>query len=531
MVVTDADLSVGPALLRVLRRGITRVQIAGNEIGLEGVEREVVGQRAPLVGQAGGVVQVADVLREHALPVAHQRESILQVTAERQHLGAVVEALGQRQRRRGIATRAPHHPQGTADDAPDRVVHPPLDRTVVVEHPRDGGAQAGRSIVQPDRLRLFAQVAAGQHDRRLAAPHQQQVQRGVRQHHAERGQAGCDAVGQRCIGAPRQQHDRRCRAGERGFGHVVAQAPLARHFDVTHQQREGLAFAALECSQPRYRVGACRVASDLVAAQALDQHQLAAAQQRSGAIRVVERGQGLQAKGLAVQPAQRGARAAGVAGHCLGVEAPVVGVGVLARAGRAQREGRHRRVRAVVGGAFEHTEARAAGGARGERIAIAARERIQRLGATRRADGPVGRHAEARLRQRAVGDRERRRQRRRHGERLREQCIDTGAAVVERAQALLELGERRLRAKGFDDGHRAFVVNAAHHAERARQAQRLRSEADPLNDAAHLQACAAHRRPMWSIGQRCGRGHSAHHATSHNRTRLLPESTMIAVLP
>jgi hypothetical protein len=56
MVVADADLSVGPALLRELRRGITRVQIAGDEIGLEGVELEVVSQRAPLVGQAGGVV-------------------------------------------------------------------------------------------------------------------------------------------------------------------------------------------------------------------------------------------------------------------------------------------------------------------------------------------------------------------------------------------------------------------------------------------------------------------------------------------
>jgi len=89
---------------------------------------------------------------------------------------------------------------------------------------------------------------------------------------------------------------------------------------------------------------------------------------------------------------QPGARAAGVAGDRLGVEAPVAGIFIFGAARRAHREGRHGGARAVVGRFAYDRKARAAIGAIGERIAETACKRIANLLEARRACRGVGRN-------------------------------------------------------------------------------------------------------------------------------------------
>ena len=62
VVVADGHGPRPKTRLRQLSRGIAGVQVAGHDVGIKCVEAQVVVQRAPLVGQARGVVQVADVL-------------------------------------------------------------------------------------------------------------------------------------------------------------------------------------------------------------------------------------------------------------------------------------------------------------------------------------------------------------------------------------------------------------------------------------------------------------------------------------
>jgi len=101
---------------------------------------------------------------------------------------------------------------------------------------------------------------------------------------------------------------------------------------------------------------------------------------------------------------QPGARAAGVAGDRLGVEAAIVRGRVFAGAGGAQGEPAHRGGGPVVGNAGDDGQPRPAVGAVGERVAVAPLERVQHLGAAARAGGGVRHHAGARRRGHAVGD-------------------------------------------------------------------------------------------------------------------------------
>ena len=82
-------------------------------------------------------------------------------------------------------------------------------------------------------------------------------------------------------------------------------------------------------------------------------------------------------------------RAAGGAGVGLRVEAAVERVAVLARAGRAHPEGRHGGGGPVVGRAERDGEARAAGGAVGEGVAVPAVGRVGHLAQAVRAGGEI----------------------------------------------------------------------------------------------------------------------------------------------
>src|ERR1039458_10355613 len=84
-------------------------------------------------------------------------------------------------------------------------------------------------------------------------------------------------------------------------------------------------------------------------------------------------------RGRALTIPQRKLRSANRAGVGLGVEAAVERVIILGLTLRTHREGFHRGVRAVIGQRFDDAEARAAVGAVGERVPIAAVGRVEDL--------------------------------------------------------------------------------------------------------------------------------------------------------
>ena len=270
VVVADGHRPRPETRLRQLSGGVAGVQVAGHDLGFESVKAQVVVQRAPLVGQARGVVQVADVLRQHALAVAQQGKGILEVAAERQHARRAIEAGGQRQRRRCVAACASHHAKNAIDHTAHAVVDAALDHPVMVQHVVQLRAQAGCGIGQRNGLRFIAEVAAGQHDGGLAPPHQQVVQWGGRQHGAQPWQPRRDALGQHGRSAW-QQHDRRCGTAERSGGGGVHSAPGAQLVQVACHQCERFGFAPLQRAQPGHRRRVASVTGQLVTAQALDE--------------------------------------------------------------------------------------------------------------------------------------------------------------------------------------------------------------------------------------------------------------------
>ena len=99
----------------------------------------------------------------------------------------------------------------------------------------------------------------------------------------------------------------------------------------------------------------------------------------------------VEAHGAAVETDQLALRPAGVAGDRLGVETAIGRISVFLRAGVAQGERRHGRHGAVIGDAGDDAQPRPAMGAIGERIAIAALERIGDLRRAGRADRGIRR--------------------------------------------------------------------------------------------------------------------------------------------
>ena len=203
------------------------------------------------------------------------------------------------------------------------------------------------------------------------------------------------------------------------------------------------------------------------------------------------------------------------------MEAAVVGIGIFALAVSAQRERRHRGVGPVVGRVPEQRQARAAVGAGGEGVAVAAREGVQRFCDAGCAAGPVRRNAQARLCAAAASDLEGRRRlgRQRHVVGL--PLVYAQAPARHAEQARFEVTQRRRRSKNLNARRRAEIAHPAREAQLTRQPQHLRPQAHALHDAAQINAPAFDQ-----VGQ-----HRAHVNTSHNSTRLLPESTTTQVSP
>ena len=345
---------------------------------------------ATVVVEGVGLLEVALMLRQHGRTVLDQAESGLELAAERKQLGGGGEALGQRYRLGGIAARPAQQARPARHDPDHGVVDPVGDGPVMDQGVGGDGRQASPGIRVVDRLRLVGEVAAGHHHRACHAAQRQMMHGRGGQHEAQGGEPGCYRIGQ-ALGPVRRQQDDRC--GRRGQERLLFRADAAvagDHSEVARHQCERLDVAALEPAQAADRLGTGGIAGELVAAQTLDGDDFALLQQAADGIDIVQHRVLVEADRPAVETDQRRPRPTGVAGDRLGMEAPVGGVLVLGAAGRAHGERRHGGGRPIVGQAPDDGQARAAVGAIGERVAVAAGEGIEHLGRTGRAQGSVG---------------------------------------------------------------------------------------------------------------------------------------------
>jgi hypothetical protein len=146
-------------------------------------------------------------------------------------------------------------------------------------------------------------------------------------------------------------------------------------------------------AQHRHRCLVVGATGEVVAADALDRHDLPAPQRNDGRRqRRLTNGSGLRAR--PVQQCQR--RSATRTGVGLGMEAPVGRVLIFGAAGIAHGKAGHRRQRAVVGNAANDGETRPAVGAVDERVAETTVGRIVQLAQAVVAHRRVGRHRRVR---------------------------------------------------------------------------------------------------------------------------------------
>ena len=489
------------------------------------LEQHRVQPEVPLVlVERGGVVEIALVLRQDRVAARHQAERGLAIAAVREQLGAVLEAGRELDRRGGVAARAAHHADRAVDHADHGVVDAVGDRPVVDERVAGDAGQPARGVRLVDRLRLVGQVAAGHHDRPIERAQDQVVERGRRQHEAERREAGRDRLGQPLGPGRGEQDDRRLGAREHGGLDRVGVAVAADHVERARHHRQRLAIAVLGRAQPRDRLGAGRVARQVIAAEALDRDDLALEDQAAGRVDVVDQRDRRGARGVPAVAHQARAGPARVARDRLGVEPAVGRILVLRGARRAQREAGQGRRGAIVGHAGHDRQARAAVGAGRERIAIAPPERIEHLGRARRADRRVGGDLGARRPSLARED------------------LELGgelAEVLPRLDALDARERRRLLAEPRDEQREhlrlaaradqqalAVVLHLADHAELARELPHRRAEPDALHPAAdpdldaQLRLGRAELRPgIERVGRAPPVGPERGHAASQSSTR------------
>ena len=173
-------------------------------------------------------------------------------------------------------------PGGGVPVAPhDRVVAADVDRPVVGEQAVDQRAQPGRGVVVVVGDRLVAEVAARHHERSADAGQQQVVERRVRQEHAEVGQA-------------RARPHRRWRSrttpgagastiGRRGDSSAATASSSSAHSAPATPRSgtitaNGLSSRALRRRSSRTAAVVGGVDREVVAADALDRHDRAAAE-------------------------------------------------------------------------------------------------------------------------------------------------------------------------------------------------------------------------------------------------------------
>ena len=220
-------------------------------------------------------------------------------------------------------------------------------------------------------------------------PHEEVVQRRIRQHNPDRGEARCDGLGQPLAAARLQQHDGRLRRAEQAFLLGAAHAAVA-----PRTSRGRAPSRRRPCRSGACAGGAPRRPPALVASQARWKPPrpfmatiAPSAMSTAVAAHRVRIEAGVERPSVHARQAQ--GRAAARAGDRLGVEAAVGRIGILRRARRAHGERAHRRVGAVVGRSVDDRQARPAMRAIGERVAEAPLGRRPHLGEALGAGGCV----------------------------------------------------------------------------------------------------------------------------------------------
>ena len=268
-------------LERVLGGQVLRVQVVRHDLRVD-VEQpaevlDALGERA----QRLGVLQVPDVVRDEGVPPPGQAERVLQLGAAGQHRprepGCDGERLGD------VAAGAAEQHRAAAERPGHRVVGPDVDGPVVGQERVGDALQRLPGLVVAVDDRLVGDVSAGQDDR---AGH------GLR---AAGGAAACTGsmtpswrlpgavAGATAVpGSARQQHDRAGRAGQQGRGRGVDLGQFRGRGQVGGHDRERLVLAVLARAQRGHRLLAGGVGGQVVAAQALDGEDLAAAEEFGG---------------------------------------------------------------------------------------------------------------------------------------------------------------------------------------------------------------------------------------------------------
>ncbi len=354
----------GGQLPGVLGRQVLRVHVAGDNLRLDAEELFIKLNRICKMLQRLQVLHVADMLGHEGEVVPRQAEGVLLLGAHAQYrLASKIQADGMG----GVAAGAPGKAGGAALDNHDAVVVAGVDIAVVAQEVVGDAAQSRYRLVVIAGDGLLAEVAGGHHQRAARLPHEEVVEGGIGEHHAQVFQAGRHALRHRGLRFPAQQDDGAA-GGAQEIG--LRLAHLAVPFYLVqrgqhHRQRFG--GAVLAPPQAANGLIAGGVAGQQVAPQPLDSHDSTVLEPRRGLGNNI-------VTGYRVPPGINESEAgpADRAGVGLGVEAAVGGVVVLFLAGRAHLEDTHGGVGAVVGYIGDDGEARAAVGAVGEGVAVAA---------------------------------------------------------------------------------------------------------------------------------------------------------------
>ena len=401
------DLKEGNAELDGKLPGKRRGEIAGMEVGgdrrgADGKQGEEMAGGALEGGERRGARDVADMLAHPGVATAGDTERRLELATDGEEIGAVV---GQGNRQRRVAARAAEGEEMAGGETDDGVVAGNMDGAVVKEKAVDDGPEVidGAGIVVFDR---GACDVAGSHHKRRHRPavggvEKEGMEREGGKHDADMSDPRGHGLGKRGACRKRrpiptlgQQHDRPLGAleepalGRREAG--KGGALFGRGND--HSQR--LRGAVFPRSQPGDRGGIRGIADKMESPHPLHGEDRARAEgSAGGADRVVaaatgRRGPPCVSLGAGVKPDHRPASRAA---DRLGMKAAVGRIGILANAVGAEGKGGERRRRSVVGERADDGKARAAVGAVGKRMAMAAVRGIVDLRQTGRAGGDVGR--------------------------------------------------------------------------------------------------------------------------------------------
>lgn len=211
------------------------------------------------------IVEVAEVVGKHGLPVARQADRGFQLASIGGDL-SVGEAVGDRERAGDAAAGAAQHDGADGAERLHPVVETPGDGAVMHQEAVGEGREFLPGLVVADDLRFTGEVAGGHHQHRAGAERgqQQMMQRRIGEHDAEAVHAGRDVFGQG-VGARGEQDDGRGGVGEQGAFRLGGFGDGGKVLQPRHQ-REGFGGAAFAGAEAGDGLGVSRVAGEVEAA-------------------------------------------------------------------------------------------------------------------------------------------------------------------------------------------------------------------------------------------------------------------------